>query len=249
MINAMRRARLLVVGAAMVAAAGCHPESLIKQQELMIIPGLPAGWTGTANTSGIGTTVTEVHGGRTAAYLSGAFDVLTLNSFTLVQYLRADNYRGKRMQLTAWVKPRNVTNTVYSGIWMRVDGPGTMLAFDNMALRPVSGYGDWRQVSVVLDVPASAIGMAFGALFQASNTLLVDDFRLEEVSTAVPSTSTVTTPVTGTADSATTVANYAGKPLAPVNLGFEGLSTAPSFMDGPGSNRLAMPLASDGRRP
>lgn len=231
MSGVRQRARQLVVGpalvAAMVAVAGCHPESLIKQQELSIIPGLPAGWTGTQNTSGIGTTITEVHGGKTAAYLSGAFDVLTLNSFTLVQYLRADNYRGKRMRLSAWVKPRNVTNTAYSGIWMRVEGPGTTLAFDNMATRAVSGYGDWRQVSVVLDVPASAIGIAFGALFQASNTLLVDDFQLEEVSTAVASTSTVTTPVTGTADSATTVANYAGKPFAPVNLGFEGLVIAP----------------------
>ena len=100
-------------------------DSLIKQPELTIVPGAPAGWTITQNTPAIGTTITDVKSGGTAAYLSGAFQQ-DLLSFTLAQYIKADDYRGKRVQLSAWVKPRNVTNVVNSGIWMRVDGPGSL---------------------------------------------------------------------------------------------------------------------------
>ena len=213
-------AALLLTGGSLF---GCMPEALIKQPELSVVPGAPAGWNITAGTPAIGTTVTDVKSGGQAAYLSGAFQ-LELKSFTMVQYVRADDYRGKRVQLSAWVKPRNVTNVVNSGIWMRVDGPGTTLGYDDMSLRPVFGGGDWRQVFVVLDVPSTAMGIALGALFQASNTLLVDDMRLTIVGTDIQSTSTLTTPITGS-DSVTTAARYVSSPRAPVNLDFENKSS------------------------
>ena len=214
------RVRGIAIGALLsCAAAGCIPEGLIKQPELAIVPGPPAGWTITSNTSAIGTTVTDKKSGGTAVYLSGAFQ-LELKTVTLAQFIKADDYRGKRVQLSAWVKPRNVTNVVNSGIWMRVDGLGTTLAYDDMAARPVVGYGEWRQVYVVLDVPMSAVGIVLGALFTASNTLLVDDMHLTIVGTDVPSTSTVSTPITAS-DSATTAARYLNSPRAPVNMDFE----------------------------
>ncbi|MEQ1692075.1 MAG: hypothetical protein ABMA00_12375 [Gemmatimonas sp.] len=206
-----------------MAMSGCLNEGLIKQPELTVIPGLPTGWSGTANTSGIGTTVTDRHGGATAAYLSSAFQVGFRSNLQLSQAVRADNYRGKRVRLSAWVKPRNVSNVVNSGLWMRVDGPGLTLEYDHMATRVVSGYGDWRQVSVVLDVPANAIGISFGAHFQATNTLLVDDMLFAIVGTDVVSTNTLSTPTPDSRDSATIEADYAQRPLSPVNLDFEGL--------------------------
>lgn len=223
MRSAIRQSLVAVVLAGTLS--GCIAESLIKQPELSIIPGLPAGWSGTAATSAIGTTVTEFKSGRTSAYLSGAFQ-LELKSFTLVQYIKADDYRGKRIQLSAWVKPRNVTNVVNSGIWMRVDGFSTTLGYDDMAQRPVGGYGDWRKVAVVMDVPQAAIGIAFGALFQASNTLLVDDMHLDIVGTDIVSTSRIVAPISNGNDSTSTVAQYASSPRAPVNLDFEGLTAS-----------------------
>jgi hypothetical protein len=35
-------------------------------------------------------------------------------------------------------------------------------AFDNMSTRPILGTRDWTRFEVVLDIPASAIGLAFG---------------------------------------------------------------------------------------
>lgn len=204
-------------------ATGCLlDENLIKQPELSVVPGMPPGWGGTSDVPGIGTTVTDRHEGTQAAYLSNSFQQ-GFRNFVLVQQLRADEYRGKRLRLSAWVRPRNLNSVTNAGIWMRVDGPGNTLAFDNMAGRAITGYGDWRQISVVLDVGPTAIGIAFGALFQAANTMLIDDMKLEVVGDEVKSTSTVTTPIASGRDSATTVAAYAQSGFFPVNLNFEGL--------------------------
>jgi len=109
-----------------------------------------------------------------------------------------------------------------SGLWMRVDGYGLMLGFDNMVGRPVVGTTGWQKVSVVLDVPTYAIGIAFGVLFSGSGELLVDDVVLESVSTSTPTTNILKaeTPVSG--DPEATVAAYSHSPAAPTNLDFEG---------------------------
>lgn len=216
------RRSIVAISLLSLAAAGCLDENLIKQPDLVINPGLPAAWTGTQGTSAIGTTPTDQHGGTTAAYLSNAFNE-GLRQFVMTQTIKADDFRGKRVKLSAWVRPRNVSSVVSSGLWMRVDGPGVMLQFDNMSRRPISGYGDWRQVAIVLDVPANAIGISFGVLFQATNTLLVDDMTLTVVDASTPSTNTgLGTESIGT-DSAGTVALYDRAPLAPRNLDFEGV--------------------------
>lgn len=204
-----------------VVSVACVPSDLVEQpvEELVVLEGQPVGWSGT---SGVGTTSTAPRGGRTNAYLSNAGLTEPVGR-TMGQFLRADRYRGKRLRLSGWLKPRRVDGAQYSGLWMRVDGPNTSLAFDNMSGRPVLGDGDWRQVSVVLDIDASAVGIAFGALFQGSNTLLVDDLSLEVVGLDVPTTNTLITPTPTGLDSAATALQYGRRPLAPSNLGFEGL--------------------------
>lgn len=203
-----------------VAGVACLDTSGIIQPELAIVPGVPAGWSSTSTVGGIGVTTTDVKSGAAAAYLSSAGQINS-PSYVLAQYIRANHYRGERVQLTAWVKPRNVSNFVLSGVWMRIDGPTTYLGFDNMANRVVRGTGDWRQVSVVLDVPAEAIGIAFGANFRASNTLLVDEMSLTIVANTVPTTNTLTATALSGMDSASTVASYLAAPDEPVNMGFE----------------------------
>lgn len=219
-MNRTRRRVLPTLLLLTTVGTSCLNESLIKQPELFVIPGLPVGWSGTDSSAGVGTTVTDRHQGTTAAYLSTAFQSGNSTIF-LRQEIRADDYRGRRVRFSAWVKPRNISAVSNSGIWMRVDGPGLTLAFDDMTRRPVYGYGNWRQISVVLDIPESAIGIALGALFFASNTLLVDDMRLEVVGTDVASTNTLSAPTAAGRDSAATVAAYASRANAPVNLDFE----------------------------
>jgi uncharacterized protein (DUF362 family) len=76
-------------------------------------------------------------------------------------------------------------------------------------------------VSVVLDVPKEAVGIALGVLLASGGEVWIDDASLEVVGMDVPDTNTMA----ATAD-ATKVeqqrAMYASAPLALVNVGFEG---------------------------
>lgn len=227
MATAVRRSMARHISSLLLLAGSltaCLDENLIKQPELSIVPGTPAGWTGSAETSAIGTTVTDKKTGTRAAYLSNAFQT-QIRSFFIQQSIRAENYRGKRVRLSGWIRPRNVSSATASGLFMRIDGPGLTLASDNMARRPVTGYGDWRSVSVVLDVPTNAIGIVFGVTFQAVNTILIDDLKLEVVGTDVASTNTLTVPIANGVDSITATANFARRAATPSNMDFEGLTS------------------------
>jgi hypothetical protein len=138
---------------------------------------------------------------------------------TIVQSVRADAFRGRRVRWAGWVRHANVQGEG-GGLWMRVDGPGTMLAFDNMLSRPLLGTSDWHEVSVVLDVPANALGITYGVLLSDAGDLTVDDLRLE-IAPDAALTDRLTGPIPAGVDSATIAATYARTAAAPVNLDFE----------------------------
>ena len=103
---------------------------------------------------------------------------------TLMQMFKADDYRGPRYRLSAWIRSEDVKG--WAGLWMRVDGPETdetneSLAFDNMQRRPICGTTDWRVYRVVLDVPENATYIAFGILLSGSGRVWIDDVTFESV--------------------------------------------------------------------
>ncbi|MDB4915936.1 MAG: hypothetical protein JWM95_3580 [Gemmatimonadetes bacterium] len=180
---------------------------------------MPESWGGgsAANAFRVGVERSVQHGGRASGHItarsqsSAGFGVLN-------QLVRADNYRGKRVRLSAYVRTRDVGMNG-AGIWLRIDGNGGMLALDNMLDRAIRGTADWRLVSVVLDVPVEAEGIAFGFL-ASSGEAWADDFTLEIVGSDVG----VTNHISGASDPSQLVqqrATYASKPLEPRNLNFE----------------------------
>jgi hypothetical protein len=98
---------------------------------------------------------------------------------TAMQWLAAGPHKGSRVRLTAYVKTVDVAS--WAGLWMRVDGPSGMLAFDNMQTRPITGTTDWARYAVTLDVPASARGIALGVLLEGKGKVWVDDVVLEDL--------------------------------------------------------------------
>lgn len=58
---------------------------------------------------------------------------------TLMQNILPDNYKGKKIKLSGYLKSQDVKN--WAGFWLRVDGPNRnrSLSFDNMSDRPVKG--------------------------------------------------------------------------------------------------------------
>jgi hypothetical protein len=165
----------------------------------------------------IGLTTHGAHGGSNAFILTG-FDPKSVGFSGIGQALKANNYRGKRVRFSAWVKQRDITGPDV-GLWMRVDGPGATLAFDNMSTRTLAGTTDWHQVEIILDIAPEAIGIAFGVIMQGSGSLEVDDMKWEIIPPTGPTTDQYLAPNPTTFNAE--LAYASNTRLAPENLDFE----------------------------
>jgi len=155
---------------------------------------IPHGWLaggGASRDCRIEQDTTTVHNGRASVrstctgYDARGFEVYNSGE-GLLQEIRADAYRGKRIRLSAWVKPYGVEQS--ARLWMRVDAADRMLCLDNMERNLIKGTSDWQKREVVLDVPTEAIGISIGLILNGKGTIWADDFQLETVSLDVPST-------------------------------------------------------------
>lgn len=101
---------------------------------------------------------------------------------TLMQTSNSEEYWGKRIRLTGYIKSLNVKD--WAGLWLRVDNKekfNTSLAFDNMSDRPINGTSDWTKCVIVLDVPKFAGKLAYGALLDGTGQIWFDDLKFEIV--------------------------------------------------------------------
>lgn len=106
---------------------------------------------------------------------------------TIMQSFVPEDYLGKRVKLTAYIKSQDVED--WAGMWMRVDGEkGKILSFDNMEKRPIEGTKAWKQYEIVLDVPQESINLAYGVLLSETGRVWIDSFKFEIVSSAIPTT-------------------------------------------------------------
>jgi hypothetical protein len=80
-------------------------------------------------------------------------------SGSLEQRFRADEYRGKRLRLSGYVKSDKVDQR--AGLWMRIEGDTETLGFDDMRERPIKGTNDWKKHEIVLDVPVESVNIVF----------------------------------------------------------------------------------------
>lgn len=137
---------------------------------------------------------------------------------TLMQDFRADQYRGRRVRLSAWVMAEAAA---LANIWMRVDGMDTTVGFDNMDSRPMRGSFPWRKQEIVLDVPESAAAIYCGLRLRESGQAWIDDIVLEVVNKKVRSTGAY--PVGGKSALVYPAERkaLASKPGQPVNPDFE----------------------------
>jgi hypothetical protein len=142
--------------------------------------------------------------GRPSAYLK-AKPSATEGFGTLMQNFSAEQYLGKRVRVTAWVKSEGIND--WAGVWMRVDKGSSAVSFDNMMNRPIKGTSDWQNYAVVLDVPKGATGIFFGVLLNKGGAVWVNGVQFEIVGTDVPTTGGA---LGGNA-----------QPKAPANLNFE----------------------------
>ena len=171
--------RLTTRGWLTTVALGCLSAALPARAEM------PKGWFGGGEGYEL-TSDTEVkHGGKASGSLQATDKAKNFGTFTSA--IRADNYRGKRVRLVAYVKPEGVKG--WAGLWLRADGKEkTAIAFDNMNARPIKGTSDWTAYGLVLDVPRDAEEIYFGCLLSGQGRLWIDDMQLLVVDPDVPVT-------------------------------------------------------------
>src|SRR5688572_32210975 len=183
--------------------------------------GLPPQWFGSAPQQfEVGLDSDVKRGGRSSAYIRTLTRKVLANQFgVLTQTVRADAYRGSRVRLSGWLRTSDVTGGGAS-LWLRSDGLG-LQPFDNMEVRRLTGTEDWREVSIVADIPEDAVGMAFGVIMVSPGILWADDLRLEIVDTSIPTTAEPHE----SAQTDTAIINraYDRTSLQPRNLDFEGV--------------------------
>ena len=157
-------------------------------------PGFPPGWGGGTSRPQdyeFGTAPTPGATGKNAAYIRGKPGAVANAYFIMLQCIRADDYVGKRMRLSARLKSVDSSG---EQLFMRVDGPpaangelNKVLGFYNMSDRPIRGTTDWKNYYVVLDVPQGAAKICFGfILVGGKGEAWADDFSLDAVGKDVP---------------------------------------------------------------
>jgi hypothetical protein len=211
--------RVVLIAFTLVAAA-CKLD--VAEPKTSITPGTPASW-GLIGQTTVSTAkyllgqTNDAHGGSAALVIVGT-DSLNVQFSGITQPVRADKYRGKRVRFSAWVKHENASGKAI-GLWMRVDGPGVIQAFDNMGTHSLKGTAAWHQVEIILDVPSNAVGIVFGALMHGGGTLLVDDMKWEIIPPNGPTTDQQTGPSPTPFDASGFYSTVSR--LEPENLNFE----------------------------
>ena len=187
-----------------------------------IIAGLPTGWerstVASANNYLITVDTSTKHEGNASASIKFGCGNDEESWTALSQSIAADDYRGKRVRLTGWLRTAEAT---HGGFFMRVDTDRGAVALDNMDNRAVKGTSDWKMYSIVLDVPTAATKIVFGPILAGKGQVWADDFKLDIVDHSISSTN-----INGLAGAWEEQQPPRSKATAeaskrPVNLGFE----------------------------
>jgi len=115
----------------------------------------------------------------------------------LAQRIASDNYKGKRVRLSGYLKTKNVDK--WAGLLITLEGkiinPKTgneqvkMLTYDDMRSRFVNGTTDFTKYEVVMDVPDSCSDIVYGARLTGPGQIWFDGLKFETVGNDVPVTS------------------------------------------------------------
>jgi len=99
------------------------------------------------------------------------------DAFGAIIYHIPANYAGKVIRLEGYMKIKNVDGG-YAGLFLRVDGDGTALAFDNMESQNITGTKDWKKYSITLNYSDEAKAIYLGGILRGKGEAWFDDFVL-----------------------------------------------------------------------
>ena len=86
------------------------------------------------------------------------------------------DFTGAKIELRGYLRTKDVSG--FAGFWMREDGPGGVLAFDNMQQRQIDGTREWTEYRIELPLAPAARQLFFGALLGGHGTVWADDIQI-----------------------------------------------------------------------
>jgi hypothetical protein len=99
------------------------------------------------------------------------------NSYGVIAYNIPARYSGQTITIEGFMKIKNVEDG-YAGLFIRIDGDGGNLVFNNMQDQNISGTIDWQKYSITVDYPSEAKNIAIGGLLAGKGEAWFDDFVL-----------------------------------------------------------------------
>jgi hypothetical protein len=124
-------------------------------------------------------TANEPQSGKYCAEIRWPTDNTPKNMFAnLMQRIDATPLRGKRIKVTAAIRVAPKTPDGRAQMWLRVDRPGGIGAFDNMYDRPVHSEV-WADYSITADVADDALKVNLGLITFDGATAWWDNVRVE----------------------------------------------------------------------
>ncbi len=96
-------------------------------------------------------------------------------NFKAWSYTIPDNYAGKKITLSGYIKTENVKEG-YAGLWMRID---PSIAFNNMNENGVTGTTDWTRYEITLDMnPGKTKQIVIGGLLVGVGKMWIDELTV-----------------------------------------------------------------------
>jgi hypothetical protein len=131
---------------------------------------------------------TTVKGKKVVTIKSIVNDVDTTELAALAQYCNVKQYRGKRVQLSGFMKSVDVMGV--AGFWIRTDKKDSFrLQFiDNINEWGIKGTQSWKSYDIVIDIPEDVISMGFGAFLQGKGQIWFGNFSVDTVGADIPTT-------------------------------------------------------------
>lgn len=158
------------------APAGLAAEPALAQLldfERGAVDGRPAGWSG-GPAATLHADSLIVHGGSWSARLERGADAA--QTFSALTCAVPQQRSGAVITLRGYLKTEGVTG--YAGLWLRLQGEGRNVGFDNMQDRNLKGTHDWAEHTIVLPYSPETRQVVFGALLEGQGKVWVDDLRL-----------------------------------------------------------------------
>jgi hypothetical protein len=99
---------------------------------------------------------------------------------SLYQSFSAAKYRNKRVSFSGFIK--STASSDWTTLFMQVDAPDHIVSFDAMENRQLKDLKDWKQASIVLDIPPESTKIKIGFLHTGVGKAWLSNCAFETVS-------------------------------------------------------------------